>query len=201
MSYRSSSRFAPISVLVLITINVVFFIGIRSNPDLVSTLALQPSTWTDEPWTLLTSIFAHYEIWHILANMITLFFFGRYLSMMVGDTRFLIVYFLGGIIGNFLVILLAPLSAQSEALFLGASGAIFAIAGVVTVLAPKMKVFVFPIPAPIPLWIAVIGMFIILTLLAPYFNIAWQAHLGGLLVGLAAGYFFKKRQRNMPVFR
>ena len=120
---------------------------------------------------------------------------------MVGDTRFLIVYFLGGIIGNFLVILLAPLLAQSEELFLGASGAIFAVAGVVTVLAPKMKVFVFPIPAPIPLWVAVIGMFIILTLLAPYFNIAWQAHLGGLLVGLAAGFFFKKRQRNMPVFR
>jgi membrane associated rhomboid family serine protease len=31
--------------------------------------------------------------------------------------------------------------------------------------------------------------------------VAWEAHLGGLLVGLAAGYFFKKRQRNMPVFR
>jgi membrane associated rhomboid family serine protease len=61
-----------------------------------------------------------------------------------------------------------------------------------------MKVFVFPIPVPLPLWVAVIGGFIILSFL-PF--VAWEAHLGGLLAGLAAGFFFKKRQRNMPVFR
>jgi membrane associated rhomboid family serine protease len=126
--------------------------------------------------------------------MITLFFFGRYLSMMVGEARFLIVYFLGGLVGNFFFILLGP----SNTLVIGASGAVFAVGGAFTMLAPKMKVFVFPIPVPLPLWVAVIGGFIILSFL-PF--VAWEAHLGGLLVGLAAGFFFKKRQRNMPVFR
>ena len=197
MSHRSYSRYITSSVLVLIAVNVILYIATLADPDLIYRLGLQPSTWMERPWTLLTNIFIHGGLWHLAANMITLFFFGRYLSMMVGETKFLIVYFLGGIIGNFFFILLGP----SNTLVIGASGAVFAVGGAFTLLAPKMKVFVFPIPAPIPLWIAVIGMFIILTLLAPYFNIAWQAHLGGLLVGLAAGYFFKKRQRNMPVFR
>jgi membrane associated rhomboid family serine protease len=194
MSQRSYSRYVTSSVLVLIAVNVVLYIATLADPDLIYTLGLQPSTWVERPWTLLTNLFIHGGLWHLAANMITLFFFGRYLSMMVGESRFLIVYFLGGIIGNFFFILLGP----SDTLVIGASGAVFAVGGAFTLLAPKMKVFVFPIPVPLPLWVAVIGGFIILSFL-PF--VAWEAHLGGLLVGLAAGYFFKKRQRNMPVFR
>ena len=194
MSNRSYSRYITSSVLVLIAVNVVLYIATLADPDLIYRLGLQPSTWMERPWTLLTNLFIHGGLWHLAANMITLFFFGRYLSMMVGETRFLIVYFLGGIIGNFFFILLGP----SNTLVIGASGAVFAAGGAFTLLAPKMKVFVFPIPVPLPLWVAVIGGFIILSFL-PF--VAWEAHLGGLLVGLAAGYFFKKRQRNMPVFR
>lgn len=194
MSQRSYSRYITSSVLVLIAVNVVLYIAILADPDLIYTLGLQPSTWMERPWTLLTNLFTHGGLWHLAANMITLFFFGRYLSMMVGEAKFLIVYFLGGIIGNFFFILLGP----SDTLVIGASGAVFAVGGAFTLLAPKMKVFVFPIPVPLPLWVAVIGGFIILSFL-PF--VAWEAHLGGLLVGLAAGYFFKKRQRNMPVFR
>jgi len=194
MSQRSYSRYITNSVLVLIAVNVVLYIATLADPDLIYTLGLQPSTWMERPWTLLTNLFIHGGLWHLAANMITLFFFGRYLSMMVGEAKFLIVYFLGGIIGNFFFILLGP----SNTLVIGASGAVFAVGGAFTLLAPKMKVFVFPIPVPLPLWVAVIGGFIILSFL-PF--VAWEAHLGGLLVGLAAGYFFKKRQRNMPVFR
>jgi membrane associated rhomboid family serine protease len=179
---------------VLIAVNVVLYIATLADPDLIYRLGLQPSTWMERPWTLLTNLFIHGGLWHLAANMITLFFFGRYLSMMVGEAKFLIVYFLGGIIGNFFFILLGP----SNTLVIGASGAVFAVGGAFTLLAPKMKVFVFPIPVPLPLWVAVIGGFIILSFL-PF--VAWEAHLGGLLVGLAAGFFFKKRQRNMPVFR
>jgi membrane associated rhomboid family serine protease len=194
MSYRSYSRYITSSVLVLIAINVILYIATLADPDLIYTLGLQSSTWMERPWTLLTNLFIHGGLWHLAANMITLFFFGRSLSMMVGEAKFLIVYFLGGIIGNFFFILLGP----SNTLVIGASGAVFAVGGAFTLLAPKMKVFVFPIPVPLPLWVAVIGGFIILSFL-PF--VAWEAHLGGLLVGLAAGYFFKKRQRNMPVFR
>jgi membrane associated rhomboid family serine protease len=57
---------------------------------------------------------------------------------------------------------------------------------------PRLRVFIFPIPAPLPLWAAVIGGFLILSFFP---GVAWQAHLGGLVLGLAAGYFFRKRER------
>jgi len=194
MSYRGHHRFAEISVLALIAANLVLFIAVLADRDLIYTLGLQPAIWLERPWTLLTNLFIHGSMWHIAANMLTLYFFGRYLSMMIGDTRFLTLYFLGGIAGNFLYILLEP----SGPTVIGASGAIFAVAGVLTVMAPKLRVFVFPIPAPLPLWVAVIGGFVILSFFP---NVAWQAHLGGLALGLVAGYFFKSRKRKMPIFR
>jgi len=192
MPYSSYRRYAEASVLVLIAINVVLYIATLADPDLVYTLGLQPSTWMERPWTLITNLFIHGGLWHIAANMLTLYFFGRYLCMLVGDARFLTLYFLGGIAGNFLYILLS----SSDAVVIGASGAIFAVAGALTLMAPKLRVFIFPIPAPLPLWVAVIGGFVILSLFP---NVAWQAHLGGLAVGLAAGYFLKKR--NIMFFR
>ena len=77
-------------------------------------------------------------------------------------------------------------------LAVGASGAVFALGGALTVMMPRLRVFIFPIPAPIPLWIAVIGGFVILSFL-PY--VAWEAHLGGLLFGLVFGYIFKGKGR------
>jgi membrane associated rhomboid family serine protease len=195
MTYRSYRRYAEASVLVLIAINVVVYIVTLADPDLVYTLGLQPSIWLERPWTLITNLFVHGGLWHLAANMLTLFFFGRYLCMMVRDARFLTLYFLGGIAGNFFFILLSP---SSNAVVVGASGAIFAVAGALTVMAPKIRVFIFPIPAPLPLWVAVIGGFVILSFFP---NVAWQAHLGGLAVGLAAGYFLRGRRRNVIFFR
>ena len=120
--------------------------------------------------------------------MITLYFFGKYLSALVGERKFLIVYFIGGILGNIFYILLAP----PLSIAIGASGAVFALGGVMAVMRPKLRVFVFPIPAPLPLWAAVIGGFLIISFFP---NVAWQAHLGGLVFGLTIGYFFRKRER------
>jgi len=91
-------------------------------------------------------------------------------------------------VGNVLFILLAP----PLSIVIGASGAVFALGGALTVMRPKLRVFVFPLPVPIPLWSAVIGGFLIISLFP---HIAWQAHLGGLVSGLIAGYFFRKRER------
>jgi membrane associated rhomboid family serine protease len=123
--------------------------------------------------------------------MLTFYFFGTYLSRLVGNSKFLMVYFGGGILGNIFYILLGmPLS-----IAVGASGAVFALAGALVVMMPRLRVFVFPIPVPMPLWVAVIGGFVILSILAVPLNVAWQAHLGGLLAGLIAGYFFRRRER------
>ena len=129
------------------------------------------------------------NFWHILANMFTLFFFGTSLSRLIGDKKMLLVYFGGGILGNILFILLAsPFS-----IAIGASGAVFALGGALAVMRPKLRVFIFPIPVPIQLWIAVIGGFLLISFLP---NVGWQAHLGGLLCGVIAGYFFRRKERS-----
>jgi uncharacterized protein len=184
------------SVLVLISLNLIFFIALLFKDSLINVLALQPSTWTEHPWTILTSIFTHQYFWHILANMFTLYFLGSYLCNMIGDKRFLIVYFVGGIIGSFFFILFRLYTSIGDpnSAVIGASGAIFAVAGALTAIAPKVKVVVFPIPVPIQLWIAIIGGFLLMSFLP---GVAWEAHLGGLLTGLIAGFFMRKRKRNI----
>ena len=134
-------------------------------------------------------MFVHASFWHIFANMLTLFFFGVYLSRLVGNNKFLLVYFVGGILGNILFLLLAP----PFSIGVGASGAIFAVAGALVVMRPGLPVVIFPIPLPVPLWAAVIGGFLILSF-AP--SVAWQAHLGGLVFGLIFGYIFRRRERR-----
>ena len=188
MAYRSWQSVKLTHIWVLLAVNFLLFIATAIAPELIFLLGLQAVGLLIRPWTIVTNLFIHSGLWHILANMLTLYFFGRYLSILVGQRKFLLVYFGGGILGNILFILLAP----PLWVAIGASGAIFALGGALAMMRPKLRVFVFPIPVPLPLWLAVIGGFIIISLLP---HIAWQAHLGGLVFGLIAGYFFRKRER------
>jgi len=200
MSYNRRSQWPEAkAVLVLIGLNLILFIALLFKDSLIEILALQPSTWTEHPWTVLTSIFTHQRFWHILANMFTLFFLGSYLNNMIGDKKFLAIYFVGGITGSFFFILFRLYTSIGNPYdwVIGASGAIFAVAGALTAIAPKMKVIVFPIPAPIPLWVAVIGGFLLMSFLP---GVAWEAHLGGLAVGLIAGFILRKSRRNVIIF-
>ena len=188
MRYRSYQSFKLSPILILIIVNFLLFIATIIVSELIFLLGLMPAGFLSRPWTIVTSMFIHAGFWHIIANMLTLYFFGNAVLRLVGAGRFLIVYFGGGILGNILFILLAP----PLSLVVGASGAVFALGGALTMMRPKLTVFVFPIPVPIPLWLAVIGGFFILSFL-PY--IAWQAHLGGLVLGLVAGYIFRRKER------
>jgi len=176
----------------LIIFNLLFYVAVSIRPSLLSVLGFMPASFLQEPWTILTSIFVHSpfpSFWHIVANMITLYFFGSYLLRLVGDKRFFIVYFIGGILGNVCYLFLgSPFSTV-----IGASGAVFALGGALAVMRPKLKVFIIPIPVPIPLWVAVIGGFLVVSFF-PY--VAWQAHLGGLVFGLIMGFFFRRRLRR-----
>ena len=191
VSYRGSDGFSLGPIGFLISINVIMLIVTLIKPELRITLGLSPYYFTARPWTIITNLFIHAGIWHILANMLTLYFFGSYLSRLVGNRNFLLIYFLGGLLGNAFYLWLGP----TYSVAIGASGAVFSVAGALTVLRPKLTVFIIPIPVPIPLWIAVLGGFAILSI--PWFasNIAWQAHLGGVVFGLAAGFLLRRRTR------
>jgi len=190
MAYRGSR---PTAVWLIIAINLLLFIATLINGNLILFLGFQPASFLARPWTIVTNLFVHGGVWHIFANMITLYFFGSYLCRLIGVKRFLLVYFVGGILGNIFFFLLPP---SPFSIAIGASGAVFALGGVLAVMMPRLRVFIFPIPVPIPLWIAVIGGFIILSIFSPLLGIAWQAHLGGLVLGLVAGYIFRRRARQ-----
>ncbi len=189
MRYRSYQSFKLNSVWILIVANFLLFVATTIVPGLLFLLGLQPVNFLHSPWTIVTNLFIHADMWHIIANMLTLYFYGTYLAQLIGESKFLIVYFGGGILGNILFILLAP----SLLTVIGASGAIFALGGTLAVMRPELRVFIFPIPVPVYLWIAVIGGFFILSF---FQNVAWQVHLGGLIFGLIAGYFFRKREHR-----
>jgi membrane associated rhomboid family serine protease len=185
MAYQ---RFRLSAVWLLIAINLLLFIATVINRDLVLLFGLMPAGLLARPWTLVTNLFIHGSIWHILANMITLYFFGRFLSRLIGTKNFLLVYFGGGILGNIFYLLLAP---SPFSIAIGASGAIFALAGVLVVMMPRLRVLVYFI-VPLPLWVVVLVFFVLWSFIP---GIAWQAHLGGLVLGLVVGYLFRRRKR------
>jgi len=176
-------------IWIIMIINLLVFISTLIYRQLIYLLGLQPATFLVQPWTIITSMFTHADIWHILVNMIALYFYGRFLSQLIGVGKFFIVYFCGGILGNIFFLLLPP---NIYAIGIGASGAIFALGGALAVLMPRLRVYMFPIPVAMPLWVAVIGGFVIMSIVP---GIAWQAHLGGLIFGLIAGYFFRRKMR------
>ncbi len=192
-SSGGSGGFLQNPVYIIIIVNLIIFIAaLIDKVKIVGNLGLSPSLFTEQPWTILTAMFVHAGFWHFFGNMITLFFFGRVLYQLVGGRWFLLVYFIGGIVGNLLYVWLGePLS-----IAIGASGAIYAIAGALVVMMPTMRVAIWGI-LPMPLWAVVLLFFVLWSI--PNFipGIAWQAHLGGIVIGLAAGYYFRRTMRYL----
>lgn len=183
MRYRRYTGVSLTPVWTIMGVNFLLFLATTVAPQLVFFLGIQPASFLSRPWTIVTSIFVHGGFGHIIVNMLALYFFGSYTLRLLGKVRFQLVYFSGGIMGGlFFVWLGSPLATA-----VGASGAVFALGGLLAVMQPMLRVFIFPIPVPIPIWVAVIGGFFIISS-----GVAWQAHLGGLAFGLAAGYVFRR---------
>ncbi len=205
MTYRSSWRPANTSnkgIWVLIAANFLIFIAtmIARNSPVLASFAISRDNLIDAPWTLVTSLFLHspFDMFHIIFNMLWLFWFGTALVQLIGEGKFLILYFTGGIIGNLLFVAIEP-----NALAIGASGAVLTLGGALAVLRPKIKIILFPIPIPMDLWVYVlfgsVFLGIIIPALSSFSNIGWQAHLGGLVTGLIAGYYFRRRERRRGI--
>ena len=184
------SELTPIVIIIILNFLVYLAINIGQFADinLLPYLGLSRATFFQEPWTIITSMFTHRDFWHLLANMLTLYFFGSFLNRITGLRYFLLTYFIGGIFSGLVILLLS----SPYSITIGASGAIFALGGALAILTPRLKVFVFPIPVPMPLWVAIVIGFLILTLMP---GVSWQGHLGGLLFGLLAGWYLRNNLR------
>lgn len=137
-----------------------------------------------EIWRFLTSIFLHASLIHLLYNIFALALFGSMLEKFVGGKKFLLVFFLSGIIANIVAVNFYTSS-------LGASGAIYGILGALVVLKPLMMVWAFGFPMPMfiagIIWVAtgVFGVFV------PVDNTGHIAHLSGIAVGFLFGVIFR----------
>ncbi|MFG1666047.1 rhomboid family intramembrane serine protease [Streptomyces sp. Y7] len=126
-------------------------------------------------YRLLTSMFLHGGYVHILFNVLSLWWIGGPLEAALGRARYLTLYFVSGLAGSALTYLIGAANQSS----LGASGAIFGLFGATAVLMRRLQYDMRPI-------IALLVINLIFTF--GWSNIAWQAHIGGLVAGVVIGY-------------
>lgn len=124
-------------------------------------------------WQLITSGFAHVQIWHLAGNMVSLWFVGPPLERILGRARFIALYFVSLLAGSVAVLWLSGPNTTT----LGASGAIFGLLAAMLIMAYRTKSDV----SWIWKWI---GLNVIITVIGFGF-ISWQGHLGGFIGGLA----------------
>jgi membrane associated rhomboid family serine protease len=164
-------------------------------------------------WTWLVSVFSHGGFTHIVFNSIVLYFFGPVVEDRIGSRKFAALFLAAGVVAGLAQVgatvvmnpdvLGLPLgfSPDSSAV-LGASGAIAALMGVLTVLNPNLRIYLYFV-IPMPLWLAT-GLFAAYSILAStgggigFGGVAQFAHLAGLGIGLLYGAKVKRDGKRAP---
>ncbi len=158
----------------------------------VSAFQFDPSSIITRPWTLVTYIFLHTDIWHLFFNMLVLYFFGTALERRVGNKQLLGVFFTAGILSAIgYTFLSRPIFNIYPGPMIGASGAIYGVFAALTVLEPDLRVFVYFVPMRLKHALLLFAIFDFLMVNSSDM-IAHSAHLSGLLVGLYMGFRMKK---------
>ncbi|TFV98260.1 rhomboid family intramembrane serine protease [Leifsonia flava] len=159
------------------------FAGIYMSPQL--------DQYGIEPWRMLTSVFVHSTgfIFHVALNMYTLWIFGQLLEGLLGRGRFLALYLISGLAGSVAVLWLA----SPYMPVVGASGAIFGLMGAFLVIQRRLG-------GNMTQLLVLVGINLVIGFI-PGTNIAWQAHVGGLVAGAVMGLIFVEtrnvRQRTL----
>ena len=98
--------------------------------SLIFTLDTNIQEFIFKPWGLFTSIFSHFDLWHLLFNMVFLYFSGTFFERLFGGKKLLLTYIFGGIVGGIYEIgaeSLFTLLQNTQQLVVGASGSIMAL--------------------------------------------------------------------------
>ena len=135
-------------------------------------------------YALVSAIFLHSGIPHLLYNILGLALFGSILEHITGSKRFLILFFVAGMVASLISI---PFYTR----VLGASGAIFGVLGMLGILRPKLTVWVYSMPMPMIMALFVWAAGDMLGIFVPT-DTANIAHLAGLGVGIIAGIYCRK---------
>ncbi|MFQ5538179.1 MAG: rhomboid family intramembrane serine protease [Gemmatimonadota bacterium] len=161
----------------LLIANVVMFLVSSSLPGVTSVLVLYPPWILLRPWTLVTYMFLHAGLTHLLFNMVGLFFFGPRLERRLGGRSFLWLYFLAGIGGA-----IASFIFARQHPVVGASAAVYGVLLGFAYYWPKEKIYIWGV-LPVEAWL-LITLFVLGSLWAGFSGsasrVAHFAHLGGL---------------------
>ena len=195
-----------VNVAVFIVVNVllqlIFFLAVRDDlfAQTIHQLALPASldNLLDKPWTLISYMFVHADFFHILFNMLWLFWLGNILQEYIGAKKILPVYLLGALAGAWMYILAYNIfpAFKNELPFascIGASAGVTAIVVATATLLPNYSIFLMFIGAVRLKWLAFV--FVLLDLLQiPQGNAGGHiAHLGGAAFGF---FYVKELQRG-----
>ena len=186
----NSKKFKPTYILIALNIAVYVYTSVvggdflNTHVDMlwnygqVNSLVIYSGYY----YQLFTSMFIHSDIAHIVGNMLFLFIFGLRGEEMFSLPEYLSIYFLGGLTGNLLSLLLLPL----ETISVGASGAIFAMFGATVIYARRS--FRQSIIGAL-----IYAFFLLFLSSGPTVNNF--AHIGGLVTGLIIGYVLATRRK------
>lgn len=194
----------------LIAINAVVFIweasvtGFFTNQYATESLfrnygAVPQSVLSGNIASLVTSMFMHGGVAHIIGNMVFLFVFGDNLEDKFGRTKYLLMYIGWGMAAAILHSLYAVSVGGGEVPAVGASGAISGVLGAYLVMFPRAKVLTviiaffittvrIPAIAYIPFWFI---LQVIFAFIGEPGGVAYFAHIGGFVVGMGTGYGWK----------
>lgn len=200
----------PAVTLVIIVVNVLVFLFEWSLEPyslnyFIARYGLVPDTL--RPLNLLSSMFLHGGWMHLIGNMWFLWIYGDNVEDVLGHSRFLVFYILCGIAAALVHVLLFPYSRVPT---VGASGAIAGVMGAYLIKFPRSRIltlvpiFIFLTTMEIPAFFMLLYWFVIQFFSGigsiGYSNIsrggvAWFAHVGGFLAGIALVYLMGTRDR------
>lgn len=191
----------PPATRALILINVgVFLLEQVTGNVLLGLFALWPLHHPlFRPWQLITYAFLHdpSNLAHIFLNMFALFMFGRALELYWGGRR-LVIFFLVCVLAAGLTQLAVQAASGVQEETIGASGGVFGVLLAFAWYFPRQRLFIIPIPIPLPAWLLVtlygfIELFLGVT--GRQQSVAHFAHLGGMLGGALCILYWRARHR------
>lgn len=165
--------------------------------DLSHWLSLPSGLWAlaHSPWTIVTYMFTQYDLLHILFNMLCLYWFGQVLLLTLSDRHLLWLYFMGGLIGGLIYILVynfVPLFSSTNASLCGSSASVLAVMTAAAFRSPNYELNLLLIGAVKLKWIALVTIILAVIGLGGGNAGGEFAHLGGVLAGSVFGVMLRK---------
>ena len=213
---KTRKPFSATSIIIFINV-VVFIVAIllelSFGEKVLNYLALYPAHVIHGKylWTLLTHMFMHAGFLHLFINMFALYSLGSFSEKLIGRKRFVWFYLISGVFAGLVSALLAgfygygvlaKVFGTPDIYMVGASGAIFAIAGLFITLLPKMRFSIIFLPFfSLPGYVMVPLVLVItwLASIAANLPVGNVAHFGGFLAGVVYGFYLRNKYKRKVV--